>query len=73
MGSNRVNTDFSLIQEFDNLPFNKKILCYEDLSEIRNYHKFNFSEPFLPGGSIKLLSNGKRNIDEFDYVTFLNG
>ena len=70
---NKVNTEFSLIQEFDNLPFNKMILCYEDLPGTSNYHRFNFSETLSPGGSLKLLPNGKRNIDEFDYVTFLNG
>jgi len=70
---NKANTDFFLIQEFDNQPFNKVIFCYENLPGIRNCHRLNFSDSFSPGGSIKLLPNGKRNIDEFDYVTFLNG
>lgn len=69
---NKANTEFSLIKEFDNLPIRKKIFCYENLPEIRNYHRFYFSESFSPGQIIKILSNGKRNIDEFDYVSFLN-
>ena len=69
---NKANTDFSLIQEFDNLPINKVIFCYENLPGISNYHRFYFSSSFLPGEILKILSNGKRNIDEFDYVSFLN-
>ena len=46
--------------------------CYENLPGITNYHRFYFSEAFSPGQILKILFNGKRNIDEFDYVNFLN-
>lgn len=69
---NKANTKFSLIKEFDNLPIKKIIFCYENLPGITNYHRFCFSEAFSPGQILKILSNGKRNIDEFDYVNFFN-
>lgn len=69
---NKANTKFSLIKEFDNLPIKKMVFCYDNLPGITNYHRFYFSKSFLPGQIIKILSNGRRNIDEFDYVNFLN-
>lgn len=70
---NETNTDFSLIKEFDNLPYRKIIFSYKNLPGISNYYRFHFAESFLPGRILKILSSGKRNIDEFDYVSFLNG
>lgn len=69
---NNANTDFLLIQEFDRLPLKKIILSYKDLPGINNYYQFHFSDSFVPGKILEILSNGKRNIDEFDYVNFLN-
>ena len=69
---NEANTDFSLIKEFDNLPLRKMIFSYKNLPGISNYYKFHFTNVFSPGLILRILSTGKRNIDEFDYVSFLN-
>lgn len=69
---NKQNTDISLIQEFDTLPIKKIIFSYDELPEIKNYFMFKFSHEFQPGEILKITKDGKRNIDEFDYVSFLN-
>lgn len=69
---NKENTDISLLQEFDSFPIKKMIFAYEELPGIKNYFKFQFSHEFQPGEILKITKDGKRNIDEFDYVSFLN-
>lgn len=69
---NKENTEFTLIQEFDTLPIKKMIFSYEELPGIKNYFRFLFSDKFQPGEILKITEQGKRNIDEFDYVHFLN-
>lgn len=69
---NKSNTKLKTIQEFDGLPVKKMILTYDDLPEVVNYYKFKFSDHFNPGEILKVLPNGKRNLDEFNYVDFLN-
>ena len=46
------------------------VFYYDNLPGITNYHRFYFLESFLSGQIIKILSNEKRNIDDFDYVNF---
>ena len=69
---NKENADISLLQEFDSLPIKKMIFAYEELPGIKNYFKFKFSNEFQPGEILKITKDGKRNIDEFDYVSFFN-
>ena len=64
--------DISLLKEFDSLPLKKMIFSYDKLPGIRNYFQFRFSNQFNPGEILNITKNGKRNIDEFDYVRFLN-
>lgn len=69
---NKENTEFTLLQEFDSLPIKKMIFSYEKLPGIKNYFRFCFSDEFQPGEILKITEQGRRNIDEFDYVSFLN-
>lgn len=64
--------DISLLKEFDSLPIKKIIFSYDKLPGIKNYFRFQFSNQFQPGEILKFTKKGKRNIDEFDYVSFLN-
>lgn len=69
---NKENTEFTLLQEFDSLPVKKMIFSYEELPGIKHYFRFLFSDEFQPGEILKITEQGRRNMDEFDYVSFLN-
>ena len=61
-----------MLKEFDKLPVNKIALLHEPISGIGNYYLFNY-EKKEPGDVLRIIESlGKRYLDEFDYVKFLN-
>ncbi len=69
---NEVNTKYSLIKKFDNLPIKKMIFCYDNFPGITDYHRFYFFSIFFAKANHKKISNWKRDIDKFNYLNFLN-
>ena len=66
--------DISLLQQFDKLNVKKMAILHRDIDNIKNSkvvdcykEKEKFGKIFEPVGI-----TGKRNLDEFDYVEFLN-
>lgn len=64
--------DLELLREFDSLPIKKKIILHRPIEEFKD--AFVFDEfPMRVGGILEYEGfSGKRKIDRFDYVQFLN-
>lgn len=64
--------DVSLLKEFDELPIKKMALLHNEIAGIENGFVFKYKKS-VAGDVLQLVEReGKRHLDEFDYVRFLN-